>query len=72
MKFFNSYYATGFRSLNKDNDRSFSQATGIEVLTSGTCLKHVAVNNDFHIFKFWQVKNSREKNAFFTLQNNST
>lgn len=43
-----------------------------EHLTLGAGSKRVVVNDDFHIFNFWQVKNSREKNQFFTLQNNST
>ncbi|SDK76420.1 hypothetical protein SAMN04488034_101385 [Salinimicrobium catena] len=72
MKLLQSLFAPGCPFPSEIEHSFFSQSTGIEVLTLGTTSKYVEVNNDFYIFKFWQVKNSREENTFFTLQNNST
>lgn len=61
-----------FRSHVMTSSGKLLQHPENEYLTSDIETKHVAMKDDFHIFRFWQVKNSREKNQFFTLQNNST
>jgi hypothetical protein len=67
-----TFFSRTFLTAIAISSQNRLQKARFEYLTVGAGLKNVVIKDDFYIFNFWQVKNSREKNRFFTLQNNST